>query len=671
MKPLLHHQTLYRQMANCAYRKTNLITQLEKFQSWFEDHHFNSFTAGHCLKRAQTVLSGAPITFTLVGGLSKGKSELINALLFDQFGQRAFFTPFKDAISCPAEIEFQSDEPSSIKLLPIETRRASTSLEQFKCIPRHWITHTFDHRDPVQVRTAISRITETKRISRDSARMLGFDCSKLTPDNTNSDEVKVPAWRHALVNLDHPMLRCGLKVIDIPGIDVLNNEPGLSLHTLPLSQAVLFTLSADDGPTEEDLAIWNEHIQPLRNNHGTTVLVLVNKIDISWDQVKTPAESNRRVRALRETIARQLKVPMEHVLGVSAKHAVMAKAAQNQVHLNRSNMPQLEMLLAERLLAHQQNLFENRIIKDVISMMIYSRSALKHRLYVSDRERERLQTQKQPLNAAAAITSILSSVKEAYNQHHRQSLTLRSSQHLLDRQATALMEPVNPKQLNLKFNELKAQLSKDSSALGFMQAVGSLFKSLSENLNQLAQVTQQTNQVLENIYKRFNHSETEQKNDRQYPVHGQFDLIHYQQRLMQLKRQADDFHHTMNIRAVKKEILVTRFIYILIEQIKALYSEVNQDILHWQDESLALLNHCIQYNKQLLEKQMLLLVNLSHEKDINLEKGLHELRSEIVNQEAALFDLDKIFDHLEANEITRLSISDNTITLKTHNQLAI
>jgi hypothetical protein len=33
--------------------------------------------------------------------------------------------------------------------------------------------------------------------------------------------VHIPAWRHALINIDHPLLRMGLSIIDTPGLNAL------------------------------------------------------------------------------------------------------------------------------------------------------------------------------------------------------------------------------------------------------------------------------------------------------------------------------------------------------------------------------------------------------------------------------------------------------------------
>ena len=41
--------------------------------------------------------------------------------------------------------------------------------------------------------------------------------------------VHIPAWRHALINIDHPLLRMGLSIIDTRSLNALGLEPELTL----------------------------------------------------------------------------------------------------------------------------------------------------------------------------------------------------------------------------------------------------------------------------------------------------------------------------------------------------------------------------------------------------------------------------------------------------------
>ena len=70
----------------------------------------------------------------------------------------------------------------------------------------------------------------------------------------------MPAWRHALINYPHPLLKRGLVVLDTPGLNAIGAEPELTLGLLPSAHATVFILGADTGVTKSDLAIWRDHL---------------------------------------------------------------------------------------------------------------------------------------------------------------------------------------------------------------------------------------------------------------------------------------------------------------------------------------------------------------------------------------------------------------------------
>jgi hypothetical protein len=59
--------------------------------------------------------------------------------------------------------------------------------------------------------------------------------------------VEVPKWRHALINIAHPLLKQGLVILDTPGLNAIGAEPELTVNLIPQAHAVVFILAADTG----------------------------------------------------------------------------------------------------------------------------------------------------------------------------------------------------------------------------------------------------------------------------------------------------------------------------------------------------------------------------------------------------------------------------------------
>ena len=63
------------------------------------------------------------------------------------------------------------------------------------------------------------------------ARLLGRRPARRQPAAaTTMGRVEVPAWRHALINYPHPLLKQGLVVLDTPGLNAIGAEPELTLE---------------------------------------------------------------------------------------------------------------------------------------------------------------------------------------------------------------------------------------------------------------------------------------------------------------------------------------------------------------------------------------------------------------------------------------------------------
>ena len=96
-------------------------------------------------------------------------------------------------------------------------------------------------------------------------------------------------WRHALINIAHPLLKQGLVILDTPGLNAIGAEPELTVNLIPQAHAVVFMLAADTGVTKSDLSIWREHLVTEADNTDSRLVVL-NKIDTMWDSLSTPAQ---------------------------------------------------------------------------------------------------------------------------------------------------------------------------------------------------------------------------------------------------------------------------------------------------------------------------------------------------------------------------------------------
>jgi hypothetical protein len=300
-------------------------------------------------------LSSDKLVLAFVAEFSRGKSELINAIFFADAGRRVLpATPGRTTM-CPVELRYESGAPSRLSLLPIETRLRGLSLAELRPRDEPWHHVPLDPRNAQSLVQALAAVTRTQRVPKENAVALGFWDDEHPEDNPPIDEhgqVEVPAWRHAIINYPHPLLKMGLVVIDTPGLNAIGAEPELTLGLLPSAHAVVFVLGADTGVTRSDMAIWRDHL-------GTASLerfVVLNKIDALMDPLVPKAEVRAQIEHQRQVTAETLGVPVERVFPLSARDALAARVDLDEKRLKASRLPPLEEALAAQLLPRRQEL---------------------------------------------------------------------------------------------------------------------------------------------------------------------------------------------------------------------------------------------------------------------------------------------------------------------------
>ncbi|WP_323813384.1 dynamin-like GTPase family protein [Cellvibrio sp. NN19] len=633
-------RSLHRQMTHYNRWKRQLDERLQRFEQWSQQHDMAGANMGKTLQRARQLLRGESFTIACVGEFSRGKTELINALLYTGGGRRLLPSQPGRTTMCPTEIFWDHHQPANcVRLLPIETRRTNTSLQSFKRIPQNWVAIHFDAQDHEQTRAAINQVSASKQVSVADAIKLGFAQDELGERDENG-MVTVPAWRHALISLDHPLLRQGLRIVDTPGLNALGNEPELTLKTLPDAQAILFLLSADAGVTASDMDIWREHIQLLRDNNCTAVIALLNKIDSLWDDLTPAQEIEANIDQLRKLTAHQLSLSPEHVVALSAKQGLLGKVGRNQAQLARSNFPQLERMLAECVLRNQQQIIGHRLIGDSYAMVINARNSLQRRLAECEQECNELRAVA-PEAAAEKLNELRDSIRRSHHEYHKQALSLRTSQRLLDSQKLSLLGPISSGLLERQIAEAHANLAQSWTTVGLARAIGKFFDDVDNNLRHLEREIERCNRLLTSIYER-----PEQGLSGDDLIMRHLLKIQKQRRqLNQLHARADDFRKSLSTVFTHKGALISRFINTLVQEVRSVYADLNQHITHWLQEALAPLFHQNQYQKQLLEHHMLRLTQLQTQRNSHAEQ-VEVLQRNIYQLQTALGKIEPLYKEL-------------------------
>lgn len=321
-------------------------TALAELRRWALVNQLTDDATAMRLAHLERRLSTNRLTIAFVAEVSRGKSELINALFFADIGARLLPAGAGLTTACPAEIFHDPSRPPSIRLLPIESREEPRSLREHIGDSAAWKEIPLDPARPETLAEAFDVLSETQAVSAREAQALGL----VAGDGARTE---VPRWRYALVNFPHPLLSMGLVILDTPGLNALGTEPELTLHRLPEADAIVFVLSVDTGATRSDLDLWQRHVEPLEETEGSRYVVL-NKIDGLRDGLKPESqvfgEIDRQIRATAEALA----VPPTRVFALSARQGLVSRIQGDGDAFAKSRLYLLEQALASGLVRSRQ-----------------------------------------------------------------------------------------------------------------------------------------------------------------------------------------------------------------------------------------------------------------------------------------------------------------------------
>src|SRR6185295_18331297 len=138
--------------------------------AWLRERELADAEVDFKIEEVQERLRHDRIVVAFVAEYSRGKSELINAIFFADFGARLLPAAAGRTTMCPTELLSDPTRPPSLQLLPIETRLKDETIDAFRTFADEWTTFPLDLSDAAGMSAVLARISEVKRVPAALAR---------------------------------------------------------------------------------------------------------------------------------------------------------------------------------------------------------------------------------------------------------------------------------------------------------------------------------------------------------------------------------------------------------------------------------------------------------------------------------------------------------------------
>lgn len=385
-------QKLNTEIEQYSQWRQNVSGAVQELSTFLKTNNVTDLRTHHQFETVLGALADDNLSVAFVAEFSRGKSEMINTIFFGNYKKRILPSGTGRTTMCPTELMYDANQPTGIRLLPIESRQDERPLFELKKDHEVWHQIEFDADDVASISAATHSMTENKLVSKAYAARLKFDLiddqdAVLGLPVNEYDEVEIPRWRHAIINLPHPLLKQGLVILDTPGLNAIGAEPELTINQLATAHTIVFILSQDTGVTATDLELWEKHLGGEKStsaDKNQRKLVALNKIDGLWDGIRSEQEIENEIMQQVMLTAKTLNLDPENIYPVSAQKGLLAKLSDDKELLKRSNIESLEHAIADKLIPEKRKIVVEKVRGSLEGILDSAGSILDNRLKDAD-----------------------------------------------------------------------------------------------------------------------------------------------------------------------------------------------------------------------------------------------------------------------------------------------
>ena len=136
--------TLIKKFQQYSEWRSGVVNSLHRYRAWTRAANTTDAVTEQRITHLLEKLTDDKLTIAFVAEFSRGKSELINAIFFADYGQRILPSSAGRTTMCPTELLYDETFPPSIRLLPIETRAESQTTSEYKSQNQVWTVMPLD-----------------------------------------------------------------------------------------------------------------------------------------------------------------------------------------------------------------------------------------------------------------------------------------------------------------------------------------------------------------------------------------------------------------------------------------------------------------------------------------------------------------------------------------------
>ncbi len=631
-----------------------MVRDLEQYSAWRQDvlaalrgyqqaaqaaglvDGASALRLARCLSR----LADDRLSVAFVAEFSRGKSELINAIFFADYGQRILPSGAGRTTMCPTELLYDPAWEPAIRLLPIETRAQNLSTSDYRELPGAWTVLPLNLEAGGDMQDAIRQVSLTRKVSVEEAARYGLYDADDADAQAMLDEdglVEISMWRHAIINFPHPLLKQGLVILDTPGLNAIGTEPELTLNLIPNAHAVLFILAADTGVTRSDIEVWRNHIGA---DGGSGRLVVLNKIDSMWDELRGEDEVAQAIERQQASVAHLLNLDAGQVFPVSAQKALVGKINHDGALLEKSRLLPLEAALFNELIPARKNIIRHQLGFDldaIVSAQQVQYGARARGIAEQLHELHSLRGKNQ-----SVIAHMMRRIDIEKKEFDSSLFKLQATRAVFTRLSTELYTSLGMEIVRDDIDAVRLAMQRSRFFTGLRDAMRQYFERIGQNLDRSERKTNEITEMMGVMYRRF---ATEHGLALALPM--PFSLARYRQEIDDIEAVYHKQFGTATLLTTSRVVLMEKFFDTIASRVRRSFTAANDDASAWLKVIMAPLEaQIVEYKEHL--KLRLASIQRIHDATDSLEQKIAGFEASLAALEHDKAQLAQLSDSLRA-----------------------
>ena len=599
-----------------AWRQ-GVATALKNYQSWVANASLTDAATDQRIARTLARLDDDKLSVAFVAEFSRGKSELINAIFFAGYGQRILPSAAGRTTMCPTELLYDPSFAPSIRLLPIETRADNLSTSDYRDQPGAWTVLPLNLDAGADMHEVFKQVSLTRQVPVEEAKRYGLydeDDPDLPVTLDDDGLVEISLWRHAIINFPHPLLKQGLVILDTPGLNAIGTEPELTLNLIPNAHAVLFILAADTGVTKSDIEVWRNHI-----GAGAGRLVVLNKIDSMWDELRSEAEVNEEIERQQASVAHVLALEPRQVFPVSAQKALVGKITHDPALLARSRLESLEDALFNELIPAKKEIVRKQLGEELQALSGAQLAMLNARVRGIVEQLHELKSLRG--KNQSVIAHMMRRIDVEKKEFDASLFKLQATRAVFTRLSTELYTCMGMDIVRDDIELVRQEMQRSRFFTGVREAMRGYFERIRANLDAAEHKTLEISEMMGVMYRRFAN-----EHGLSLALPMPFSLERYRDEIASIEAIYFKQFGTATLITTSRAVLMEKFFDTIASRVRGCFKSANNDAEAWLKVIMAPLEAQIRQHKDQL-KHRLASIQRIHDATDSLEQKIDAFES--------------------------------------------